>query len=73
MVRDAWYCISLKFDLSIAAVPLGVLINPNQIAITYITIQWKLRLTNELIEKLNGIVNERTFSIHLIISFSMAF
>lgn len=73
MVSDAWYCISLKFDLSIAAVPLGVLINPNQIAITYITIQWKLRLTNELIEKLNGIVNERTFSIHLIISFSMAF
>lgn len=78
LLSDAWYCISVKFDFSVAAVQLGILINSLQFAITYISFRWKIRLTDELIQKLSRIINKRRckiyrFSLAVVCEFTITF
>lgn len=61
VVSDAWFCISVKLDLGVAALQLGLLINCGQFAITYISIRWRLQLINETIRNLNRMTNSRGY------------
>lgn len=59
MLSDAFYCISWHFDLRQVALPLAMLINSNQIAITYVTVWTKMHRVNGAIASLNEIIDKR--------------
>lgn len=59
LVSDAWFCIGVKFDLSVSVLQLGLLINASQFAVTYISIRWRVQLINETIRNLNRMTNKR--------------
>lgn len=64
MSSAGWFCISVNFDLSVCAVPLGVFINPDQLAITYISFRYKLHEIRQFIKTLSEMIHGRKCKTH---------
>lgn len=59
---DALYCITQKFIVVQIALAFGILINSIQLAITYISIQVKRDLVDEVIARLEKVIIHREYS-----------
>lgn len=59
MLGTAWYCVHFAFDLSVVAVQIGLLINANQFAITYISFMLKKHRVDEVFGILAETISKR--------------
>lgn len=66
LLTDSWYCMDHNFNVVDFALAFGVLINSSQLAITYISIQMKINLVDEVIDALEKVLIKRKCSSPLI-------
>lgn len=66
LLTDAWYCMDHNFNVADFALAFGVLVNTSQYTITYISIQMKRNLVDEVIDTLEKVLIKRKCSTPLI-------